>query len=317
MHTGSIVNAGNGQGAAGSARRARRRCPRRPGLLRRARGLPERSRRCQLTGSPRPSDAADQILFADERLTMSANMAAATGEERWIDRYEQALPLIDSAIADAMALAPPEVARRFDAETRSPTTRLVRSSKTPSMLCGGATSRWRVASSTASPIAPTRRCSARARRGSSIGVVGWVAERSRRGAGQGALALRRSSLPLTGACSAAPLAHRQREPCSIGGGVPRYRAEDPDARDERHAHRPRQPRRRCAMPSRSRSNGPSAIGSKLALLMIDLDRFKPINDRHGHMIGDLVLKEVARADVGPHRQRPISAPATAATSSSR
>jgi hypothetical protein len=31
---------------------------------------------------------ADQILLADERLTMSANMAAATGDERWIKRYE-------------------------------------------------------------------------------------------------------------------------------------------------------------------------------------------------------------------------------------
>ena len=32
----------------------------------------------------------------------------------------------------------------------------------------------------------------------------------------------------------------------------------------------------------------------LALLMVDLDRFKPVNDRNGHMVGDLVLKEVAR-----------------------
>jgi diguanylate cyclase (GGDEF)-like protein len=34
-------------------------------------------------------------------------------------------------------------------------------------------------------------------------------------------------------------------------------------------------------------------GHELAVLMVDLDRFKPVNDRHGHMVGDMVLKEVA------------------------
>src|SRR3954462_15111121 len=35
-------------------------------------------------------------------------------------------------------------------------------------------------------------------------------------------------------------------------------------------------------------------GHELSVLMLDVDRFKLINDRHGHRAGDDVLKEVAR-----------------------
>jgi len=35
-------------------------------------------------------------------------------------------------------------------------------------------------------------------------------------------------------------------------------------------------------------------GGQLSCLLVDLDYFKQINDRHGHQAGDLVLQEVAR-----------------------
>jgi diguanylate cyclase (GGDEF)-like protein len=71
------------------------------------------------------TELSGRILLLDERLTTSAELAAAKGEPVWVARYDEDIPRMDAAIARATALAPPDLARRFDAETRTANDRLV------------------------------------------------------------------------------------------------------------------------------------------------------------------------------------------------
>ncbi len=60
---------------------------------------------------------ADEIRILDEKLTMSANMAAATGDTLWIKTYRQTAPKIEKSIEQATAMTPPEIAAKFHRET--------------------------------------------------------------------------------------------------------------------------------------------------------------------------------------------------------
>ena len=46
-------------------------------------------------------------------------------------------------------------------------------------------------------------------------------------------------------------------------------------------------------------------GAPLSLIMLDVDRFKTINDMHGHMVGDLALKSIAKCLVACIRDSDI------------
>ncbi len=65
------------------------------------------------------------ILHLDEVLTMSARMAAATGDLRWEARYRQFEPVLDAAIKETMALAPGAAAIAGSTQTDEANTKLV------------------------------------------------------------------------------------------------------------------------------------------------------------------------------------------------
>ena len=66
-----------------------------------------------------------KVLLYDETLTMSARMAAATGDVEWIERYQIFEPLLDAAIEDSIALSKNEDMAAAAKETASANAKLV------------------------------------------------------------------------------------------------------------------------------------------------------------------------------------------------
>ena len=56
----------------------------------------------------RVAELRGSIAHLDEWMTMSTRMAAATGDNRWADRYDEAVPKLDAAIEEAASLAAPQ-----------------------------------------------------------------------------------------------------------------------------------------------------------------------------------------------------------------
>ena len=68
------------------------------------------------------------------------------------------------------------------------------------------------------------------------------------------------------------------------------------------------PNRRAAEISlRSRTRDVTEAGWPLAVLFVDIDRFKDFNDRYGHAVGDRVLRVVARSVSGALREADVVA----------
>ncbi|MCZ6783432.1 MAG: PAS domain S-box protein, partial [Proteobacteria bacterium] len=77
-----------------------------------------------------------RIVHLDEVLTMSARMAAVTGNEKWIDRYRGYEPELGAAIKEAKALAPEAFTREAADQTDKANTKLVDLEKEAFKLVG-------------------------------------------------------------------------------------------------------------------------------------------------------------------------------------
>lgn len=245
----------------------------------------------------RAQRVAGELRLADQRLTSAAQMLVATGQQRWVERYDSHLPELERALDEARQLAPANVQQHFDARTRAANTELgdMREAAFEALTVGEPDvareifegERYRrqaallaeaTAEFTAATVAATQEDLATMRRYELALSVAVLA-----GATLLGLALWRGL--------AVRLARSRRVFLDAEDRMQRLAASDLLTG---LANRAALHDAMATAMARSARDGRS-----LAALMIDLDRFKPINDRHGHMVGDLVLKEVA------HRMRRV------------
>jgi diguanylate cyclase (GGDEF)-like protein len=230
---------------------------------------------------------AGALRLIDLQLTTAAQMAVISGQDDWVQRFDSHLPEFARLLAEARALAPVDATARFDATTASASAELddMRESAFEAVTVGAADVARRIFEGE------------RYREKTALlqGAIADFSEATVAAAGQEIAEMRRRNaligvLLLICACFLGALLWRR----LMGSRGDLLRAE------ERVKHLASSDLL-TGLPNRTALHDAMAVamgraargGTRLAVLMIDLDRFKPVNDRHGHMVGDLVLKEVA------------------------
>ncbi|WP_428390267.1 putative bifunctional diguanylate cyclase/phosphodiesterase [Lichenicoccus sp.] len=239
----------------------------------------------ETTRAVRVAELRGTIATLNETLGMSARMAALSGQSRWVERYNTALPRLTAAIAEAVKLATPKVAAELgptmdEANTdlvtmeRAAMTRAAAGDKTGAMLLldGPEFDYLQASYDTGIDAFSQDLMILTAVRAASLNDRAW----------EEALGLALAAVLLV-AATFASFGHAQlRRALARTETVART---DPLTGLPNRRHLYEQLDLSVARLQRG--------GTGLALLLLDLDRFKPINDLHGHPAGDRLLQLVA------------------------
>jgi diguanylate cyclase (GGDEF)-like protein len=233
-----------------------------------------------------------EVRVADQQLALAAQMAAITGEAHWIDRFDKLVPELALAIEHASLLAPQAVAERYRERTAKATQLLARmNASAAEALKSGAFESARALFDSERYVAPSRLLRA---------ATEELTQASLAATEQEVRALRHAALISTAVVLTLSVALGAVLWRRLTNGLGRSRGSLLEA--EERVQRLAASDLLTGLDNRAALHDAmqSLMGRArrhhegLAVLMVDLDRFKPVNDRYGHMVGDLVLKEVAR-----------------------
>ncbi len=235
---------------------------------------------------------AAALQIAESRLLQAAQTAALTGERVWIDRYDQLVNQLAQTIEHASLLAPGPVAERYRERTQAAAADIARMRLSAlEALNSGAHESARSLFEGERYQRNTRLLSEANEQLTGASLVATEAE---------VHALGRRSYIVTGVALLLALGAGFSLWRRLSNGLDSSRGslQNAEERIQRLASSDLLTGldNRAGLHDAMHERMERALRHKeqLAVLMVDLDRFKPVNDRNGHMVGDLVLKEVAR-----------------------